>query len=114
MTYFYQPENFVDWPNLFHEQMKYKGFRRALLSTLRNFVSQDQLAVYREGSKRNKPVLLIWGKEDKTVPFSGNEKIRSVLEVSFLPVDKAGHLAYYERPDIVYPELIDFLNGKGR
>ena len=114
MEYFYQPEKFVEWPDLFYEQMKYKGFRRALLSTLRNFVSQDQLAVYREVSKLNKPVLLIWGKEDKTVPFSDNEKIRNVLEVNFLPVDKAGHLAYYERPDIVYPKLIDFLNGNGQ
>lgn len=114
MEYFYQPEKFVEWPDLFYEQMKYKGFRRALLSTLRHFVSQDQLAVYRQVSKLNKPVLLIWGKEDKTVPFSDNEKIRNVLEVDFLPVDKAGHLAYYERPDIVCPKLIDFLGCNGR
>ena len=113
MEYFYRPEKFVEWPDLFYEQMKYKGFRRALLSTLRNFVSRDHLEVYKRVSKLNKPVLLIWGKEDRTVPISDNEKIRNILNVNFLPVDKAGHLAYYERPDIVYPKLIDFLNCNG-
>lgn len=110
MEYFYQPERFVEWPDRFREQMKYKGFRRALLSTLRNFVCEDQLMVYSDVNKLGKPVLMIWGKEDQTVPFSDNERIRSVLDVDFLPVDKAGHLAYYERPKIVYPKLIEFLH----
>ena len=108
--YFYQPENFVEWRDRFREQMKYKGFRRALLSTLRNFVCKDQLMVYSDVNKLGKPVLMIWGTEDKTVPFSDNERIRSVLDVDFLPVDKAGHLAYYERPEIVCPKLIEFLH----
>jgi pimeloyl-ACP methyl ester carboxylesterase len=110
MENFYRPERFVEWPDLFYEQMVYNGFRRALLSTLRNFVSLDHLEVYQQVGKLNKPVLLIWGKEDKTAPISGNERIRRVLKVNFLPVDKAAHLAYYERPDIVYPELINFLS----
>ena len=110
MEYFYQPEKFVEWPDLFYEQMKYKGFRRALLSTLRNFVSQDQLAVYGQVNKFNKPVLLIWGKEDNIVPFSASERLLNVLAAEFLAVDKAGHLAYYERPEIVNPRLVDFLS----
>jgi pimeloyl-ACP methyl ester carboxylesterase len=108
--YFYEPEKFVEWSHRFREQMKYKGFRRALLSTLRNFVSKDQLMVYSDMNKLGKPVLMIWGREDQIVPFSDNKRIGSVLDVDFLPVDKAGHLAYYERPEIVYPKLIEFLH----
>jgi len=107
--YFYRPERFPEMPVRFREQMKYKGFRRALLSTLRNFVNQGQLEIFKQVSKLNKPVLLIWGKEDKIVPFSGNERLLSVLEAEFLEVDKAGHLAYYERPEVVCPRLVDFL-----
>jgi pimeloyl-ACP methyl ester carboxylesterase len=61
-------------------------------------------------NKLGKPVLMIWGREDQIVPFSDNKRIGSVLDVDFLPVDKAGHLAYYERPEIVYPKLIEFLH----
>jgi pimeloyl-ACP methyl ester carboxylesterase len=53
---------------------------------------------------------LIWGKEDKIVPFSGSERLLSVLKAEFLAVDKAGHLAYYERPEVVHPRLVDFLS----
>jgi pimeloyl-ACP methyl ester carboxylesterase len=108
--YFYLPERFPQWPTHFGEQMRYKGLRRALLSTLRNFVNQDQLAIYKQVSKLDKPVLLIWGKEDKIVPFSGHERLLSVLEAEFLAVDKAGHLAYYDRPEVVCPRLVDFLS----
>jgi pimeloyl-ACP methyl ester carboxylesterase len=60
--------------------------------------------------KFNQPVLLIWGKEDKIVAFSGNERLLSVLAAKFLAVDKARHLAYYERPEVVNLRLVDFLN----
>jgi pimeloyl-ACP methyl ester carboxylesterase len=90
--------------------MKYKGFRRALLRTFRNLLSEDQLAVYEQVARLKKPILLIWGKEDKIVPFSDNERIRNVLDVDFLAVDGAGHLAHCERPELVHSKLIDFLS----
>jgi pimeloyl-ACP methyl ester carboxylesterase len=111
LEYFHQPEKFPDWPARFRDQMKYKGFRRALLATLRNFLSQDQLETYDRAGKLNKPTLLIWGIDDQTVPFSGHERIRKLAEVEFLAVEKAGHLAYYERPEAVNPKLIRFLLG---
>ena len=89
--------------------MKYRGFRRALLATFRNFLSQDQLETYRRAGKHNKPILLIWGREDRTVPFSDNERIRELIKAEFLEVDQAGHLAYHERPEIVNPRLVEFL-----
>ncbi len=109
MAGFYEPERFPDLPDRFREQMRYKEFRRAQLSTLRSFASQDQLVVYEQVGRLDKPVLLIWGKEDKTIPFAGNERIRSVVEADFLAVDAARHLAHYERPDVVNPRLIEFL-----
>ena len=33
-------------------------------------------------------MLLIWGKEDQTVPFEGNKRIRAVVKTEFLRVDE--------------------------
>jgi pimeloyl-ACP methyl ester carboxylesterase len=108
MTDFHRPERFPEWSELYREQMKYRGFRRAILSTLRNFLSRDPLAYY-ESIKLNKKVLLIWGKEDKVTPFSDGEKLKSLLSPEFLSIDEAGHLPHYEKPEIVNDAIIEFL-----
>lgn len=106
---FYHPENFPDWADRYRTQMKYKGFRQAILSTLRNYLRKDIWPTYEEVGKLNKPVLLIWGREDRTLPFVGNERIQQVMEVEFLAVEEAGHIPQFEQPEVVNPELIDFL-----
>lgn len=106
---FYRPELFPQWLERYREQMKYKGFRRALLSTARSFLADDQLEVYRQVGQQSRPVFLIWGREDKTVPVSSSERLRSVLDARFLLLEEAGHLPHYERPDAVNPALIAFL-----
>jgi pimeloyl-ACP methyl ester carboxylesterase len=44
---FYHAEAFPDWEARFRNQMQYKGFRRAILSTIRNLNKWDTLAIYR-------------------------------------------------------------------
>jgi pimeloyl-ACP methyl ester carboxylesterase len=112
MSDFFQPERFPDWPDRYQEQMKYKGFRRAILSTIRNYFPQDKLKTYEQLDKLEKPVLLIWGKEDKALPFSSSERLLKVLNAEFFPVEKAGHIPLYERPEIVNPAIISFLKNE--
>jgi len=38
---FYDPSRFPDWPEKYRVQMQYKGFRRALLSTMRHYTARD-------------------------------------------------------------------------
>ena len=109
---FFQPQRFLDWPNRYQEQMKYKGFRRAILSTIRNYFPEDKLKTYKQLDKLEKPVLIIWGKEDKTLPFASSERLLKVLDAEFLPVEKAGHIPHYERPNIINPKIISFLKNK--
>jgi pimeloyl-ACP methyl ester carboxylesterase len=54
-------------------------------------------------------VLLIWGRLDTTLPFARSDAVREALNAEFAPVDDAGHLAHYERPEVVEPVLIEFL-----
>lgn len=109
MEDFYQPKRFPEWPSKYREQMKYYGFRRAILSTLRNFLNEDQLPIYQRLGQLGKRVLLIWGEEDKTLPFSNSDRLRKALNCNFFAVKQAGHIPQYERPEIVNPKLIHFL-----
>jgi pimeloyl-ACP methyl ester carboxylesterase len=105
---FFRPERFPDWPKLFREQMRYKGFDRALLSTLRNFINEDPTPDYCKIALRNKLVLLIWGTEDHTLSPKGAVKLYHILHPELLWVEDAGHLPHYELPEIVNPRLINF------
>jgi pimeloyl-ACP methyl ester carboxylesterase len=98
MSDFVHPDRFPDWKNRYREQMQFRGFGRALLSTLsaRTGVSMD--SVYRTVATGNVPVLLIWGKKDNTVPFANNASVRAAIpNAEFHPIDDAGHLPILER-----------------
>ena len=106
---FYRPERFPEWPERFREQMGYQGFGYALLSTLRNFLNQDPTPDYVELSQAEKPVLLIWGAEDRTLGTGGADKLRRILAPDFLWLEQVGHIPQYECPEIVNPRIIAFL-----
>jgi len=98
MSDFVHPDRFPDWTNRYREQMQYRGFGRALLSTLsaRTGVSMD--SVYHTVATANVPVLLIWGEKDNTVPFANNASVRAAIpNAEFHPIDDAGHLPILER-----------------
>jgi len=113
MTDFFRPEKFPEWPGRYMEQMKYRGFRRAILSTCRNFLSVDPRPYYESLKEHNKKVLLIWGREDKVTPINDGEKLKSVLSSEYLVIDEAGHLPHYETPEIVNNAIISFFNNTG-
>ncbi|TSD64119.1 alpha/beta hydrolase [Inquilinus sp. KBS0705] len=107
---FKYPDRQPTWVEKYLPQMSYKGFRHALVSTMYNYDLKSRPS-YTQLNSQHKQVLLIWGKEDKTVPFNYSDSVRSVLKTEFLPVDNAGHLPYLDQPDIVNPALVTFLNN---
>jgi pimeloyl-ACP methyl ester carboxylesterase len=107
---FYQPERFPDWEDRYRVQMQYIGFKRAILSTIRNMVGMDALGEYKKLRSEGYPVALFWGQEDQTVSSADIALLRKTIpELEFHSVEKAGHLAHYERPEEVNPILIEFL-----
>lgn len=105
---FKYPDRFPSWVEQYKPQMDYKGFRHAMVSTGHNYLYNGR----EQNTKLNsagKQVLLVWGKEDKTVPFAYSDSVRSVLKAEFLPVNDAAHLPYLEQPGIVNPVLVSFL-----
>ena len=109
---FYQPEKFPGWTEKYTQQLQYKGFKYAILSTIRNLVKMEPLAEYEELSRKGIPSFLIWGTEDKSVSYEAIVKLMEVMpEIDTLFVDEAGHIPHVEKPEIVNPALIQFFDS---
>jgi len=91
-------------------QMQYKGFKRAILSTIRNGMLEAFLHVYKTLGKMDKPMMLFWGRNDNTVPLEHSHLLcTAVPQINFHIVEDCGHIPHYEKPDVVNPILLDFL-----
>lgn len=65
---------------------------------------------YQSVAAQGLPILLVWGRQDKLVPFRLSEKACQILpQAEFHAIDQAGHIAHYEKPELVNPLLIAFL-----
>ena len=108
---FYRPEKVPPWEGRFREQMRYRGFRRALLRSLRQFMAEDFSALYAEVGRLGKPTLVAWGRHDRTVPFAHSDRVADLLGARLLVVEESGHTPHLERPEIFEPELVEFLRN---
>jgi pimeloyl-ACP methyl ester carboxylesterase len=106
---FKYPENFPGWVEQYKIQMQYKGFRHALISTMDHYNGDTILSNYHSLNQLKKKILLIWGKDDQTVPFKYSDSLKKILQVNFFAVDDARHLPYLEKPALVNNKMISFL-----
>ena len=106
---FKYPEQFPGWVDKYKVQMQYKGFRHALISTRNNYSKDSIILNYHVLGGLQKKILLIWGREDQTVPFQYSDSLRKTLTVDFFPVEDARHLPYLEKPLVVNQKIISFL-----
>lgn len=95
-------------------QMQYKGFRRAIRSTIQHGPIHDLQAVYQRLGARRIPTILFWGRQDEVLPFAMSGRIRQMLpHLEFYAVDDAGHAAHHHQPEWVNPLLTAFLKNNG-
>jgi pimeloyl-ACP methyl ester carboxylesterase len=110
---FVEPAKWPDWPERYRVQMGFRGFGRALRSTLMDRSGLLLDTLYARVGKNGTRSLLIWGKEDKTVTFDHAGLVRKAIpQIRFEPIDRAAHLPHMERTDVVNPLLIDFLRDR--
>ncbi len=106
---FYIPQNYPEYYENYKKQLPYKGFKRAILSTMRNMPLMSMDETYRRVGQQDRAACLIWGREDSTVPFANHKELQAAIPgIAFHPIDNAGHIAHYEQPAVVNPILIDF------
>ena len=107
---FFDPKLVEHFTAQYAVQMQYKGFMRAILSTIRNGMLDSFVQMYETLGTMNKPILLFWGHKDKTVPFECSQVLCAVLpSVEFRVIENCGHIPHYEKPEEVNPLLLDFL-----
>ncbi|MBN1249977.1 MAG: alpha/beta fold hydrolase [Anaerolineae bacterium] len=107
---FQMPALLPDLTRKYRVQMQYAGFLRSLLSTLRYGPIQTMAPAYARVGRQPRPIALIWGTEDRTVPFKMSERVRAALpNAQFHPIEGCGHVPHLERPELVNRILIDFL-----
>ncbi len=110
---FYEPSAIAAFQARYQTQMQYRGFKRAVLSTLRSNMLGEFSGVYQDLAKLDTPLMLLWGEDDLTVPFRQSELLlRLIPRVVFKPIPACGHVPHYEKPGVTNPMLIDFLQGK--
>jgi len=108
---FYRPERFPDWEAEYRLQLEFSGFKRAILSTIRNMVDMQPLEEYRMLGGRDLPVMLLRGREDKTISTVDIERVREAIpQAEFHLIPEAGHLPQYEQPEEVGALLVNFLD----
>jgi len=107
---FNRSDRFPEYAAQYPPQMQYIGFKRAVLSTLRHGPLENMAEAYRRVGQQDRPVWLIWGRHDRTLPFSTSERVRALLpQAEFHAIEEAGHVPHYEHPEVVHPLLINFL-----
>lgn len=107
---FFDPQLVAHFQARYKMQMQYKGFGRAILSTIRHHMLGSFIEVYRLLGGMRKPVLLFWGRDDRTVPFEHSADLRAAIpQAEFHVIEHCGHIPHYEKPDEVNPILLKFL-----
>lgn len=93
---FKYPENYPLWDDKYEELLKFKGFARALISTVKNHKNLD--LENKEISDSNKKVYTIWGDSDSVVIFNNIKgKLNKLLPNRFeYTVPNSGHLPHIE------------------
>ena len=113
LTDFVEPAKWPDWTSKYRVQMQYRGFGRALRSTLIESDGQVLDSVFARVGALGKPTLLIWGMQDSTVSITNAEGVRKAIpQAQYHPIERAGHLPMMERTDTVNPLLISFLRTR--
>ena len=107
---FFDPTLVEHFISKYRVQMHYKGFRRAILSSIRHGMLDGFIPVYQSLGKMDKQILLFWGRKDVTVPFEHSQILCEAMPgIQFHVIENCGHIPHYERPEIVNPILLEFL-----
>jgi pimeloyl-ACP methyl ester carboxylesterase len=110
LTDFLHPKRHPDWVARYEVQMQYDGFRRSMLATVRGDVFKRPAASFTTLAQSRIPILILWGKADRTVPFSRSATVRAAFPRAELhAIDGAAHLPQIEQATVVDSVLLGFL-----
>lgn len=93
-------------------QLEFKGYKRALLATMRHFDLGHMDDVYRRVGRQQRRGILFWGTEDTVVSYALHRTVTEYVPwLEFVSVPGGGHAANFDQPGFVNPRLIAFLSA---
>lgn len=98
------------------EALRYRGYKRALVSSLRHQAPNGEAAAaYRAAAAAGIPALVLWGERDQIAsPELAQRAVAALPGAELLMVGGAGHLPMYDRPKVVAPALIRHFSAAER
>ncbi len=86
---------------------QYKGYRRAILTTIRNFRAHDMSAEFSRLDANEIPVMMVWGQLDTVIPIEAADTLIEWMQGTpdFVRLDGVGHMPLIQAPE----ETLDLL-----
>jgi len=104
------PEKYPEFQSQFEEQFQYRGFKEALLSSLRHAPFTHSPGIYKELGNTDFPIQVFWGELDGVLPYEHTDLLRAdVPRAEIFTVKNAGHNSQYEEPQQILDVLIQYL-----
>ncbi|WP_341197714.1 alpha/beta hydrolase [Hyphomonas chukchiensis] len=94
------------------QQMDYRGYGKALLSTLRNFpMSKREILFSAVAQKTETPVTAVFGDEDQTVAIASAAELVALIPRAEVRIIEGGtHGLNYQRHEEVNPMLVEWFS----
>jgi pimeloyl-ACP methyl ester carboxylesterase len=93
----------------FRGQLAYKGFWRALVSSIASLPISESSDLFRRIERQGTPTLVIWGASDVIIPVHLGHHVRRLMPKAMYVEIPAGHVPQYERPDLTNAAILRFL-----
>lgn len=93
----------------FDRQMDYRGYGDALLSAMRHYPLATSAAAFEEAGRSPRPVLVVWGEADRTVPFVHAKKLMELMPLAKLhSYPGVGHDIAFSQAPMVTDLIVEF------
>lgn len=96
----------------FADAMRYKGFLKSTLSSLRNTILKTDKAMegYRLAAQNNLPVLCIWGDIDKTMPYYQSRRLMEICpDMKLVTYKGSGHIFVFDQGQQTAKDILEFI-----
>jgi pimeloyl-ACP methyl ester carboxylesterase len=107
-NYSADPRLVEDVTRQFRAQLEYKGFWRALTSSIASLPISEASDLFRRIERQGTRTLVLWGTNDVIIPTQLGHEVRKLMPSAAYVEIPAGHLPQYERPDLTNEAIIRF------
>ena len=110
LTDFVEPTQWPDWVERYRVQTQYRGFGRALRSTLMESQPVMNDSVYALAGATKVPTLLLWGEKDAMIPFANSaDYLKAMPQIRLVAFPGVGHLPQEEAAAASLAPVREFL-----